>query len=102
MLACLCEPLCPWVCARARAAQVDQAVFKALVAAEMPEVAAHLEAVGADVACVCAQWFLCAFVNFLPIETCMRVWDFWLYQKSVAALFQVGAGWVGWETCGCL
>lgn len=69
--------------------QVDQVVLKALVAQEMPDLGAHFEAVGADLACVCSQWFLCAYVNFLPIETCMRVWDMWLYQKSVAALFQV-------------
>jgi hypothetical protein len=64
-------------------------VFTQLVASQLPEVSAHLDVLGADVGCVCAQWLLCAFVNALPLETCLRVWDVLFYQKSSALLFQV-------------
>eukprot|EP00798_Chlamydomonas_sp_ICE-L_P024566 gene24566-10177_t len=68
--------------------QVDQRVFKHLVMEEFPLVNRHLEAVGADISCVFAQWFLCLFVNFLPLETCLRVWDKLFYKRSCAVLFQ--------------
>ncbi|KAG2490952.1 hypothetical protein HYH03_010629 [Edaphochlamys debaryana] len=68
--------------------QVDQRVFKRLVAEIHPRLAAHLEALGADVSCVFVQWFLCVFVNFLPIEACLRVWDSLFFHRSPAVLFK--------------
>ena len=70
--------------------QVDTRVFRHLVRQEFPPVAAHLEGLGADISCVFVQWFLCLFVNFLPDETCLRVWDVVFYQRSSVVLFQVG------------
>ena len=70
-------------------AQVDTRVFRHLVRQEFPPVAAHLEGLGADISCVFVQWFLCLFVNFLPDETCLRVWDVVFYQRSSVVLFQV-------------
>ncbi|KAJ9511455.1 hypothetical protein QJQ45_029884 [Haematococcus lacustris] len=72
-----------------QAAQVDQAVFKQLVSTELPAVAQHLEARGADISCVFAQWFLCAFINFLPLPAVLRVWDLLFWRRSVTVLFQV-------------
>ncbi len=34
------------------------------------------------------QWFLCVFVNFLPIEACLRVWDTLFYYRSPTVLFK--------------
>ena len=70
--------------------QVDQLAFFHLLAREQPRVAAHLDHVGADVTCLFAQWFLCLFVNTLPMESCLRSWDAMLRRHSVAPLFQVG------------
>lgn len=81
--------------------QVDQLVFKQLVAKELPAVADHLEAAGADIACVFAQWFLCAFVNFMPLEVCLRVWDLLFFRKHVAVLFQVGCSTADVSICCC-
>ena len=69
--------------------QVNTRVFRHLVRQEFPPVAAHLEGLGADISCVFVQWFLCFFVNFLPDETCLRVWDVVFYQRSSVVLFQV-------------
>ncbi|GAX76892.1 hypothetical protein CEUSTIGMA_g4338.t1 [Chlamydomonas eustigma] len=71
------------------ATKVDTKVFRHLVQAEFPLVMRHLDSLGVDISCVFVQWFLCVFVNFLPHETCLRVWDLFLYQRSSAVLFQV-------------
>ncbi len=86
--ACTC-PQRPLRLPRPSLPQVDQRLFQQLVSSQLPAVAVHLDAVGADIACVFAQWFLCAFVNSLPLETCLRVWDVLFYRKTSALLFQV-------------
>eukprot|EP00198_Chlamydomonas_reinhardtii_P012316 XP_001701653.1 RabGAP/TBC protein [Chlamydomonas reinhardtii] len=68
--------------------QVDQRVFKRLVAEHFPDLSAHMEGLGADVSCVFVTWFLCVFVNFLPIEACLRVWDVLFYYRSPTVLFK--------------
>ena len=70
-------------------AQVDQLVFRHLVEAGFPRLAGHLEALGAGVAGVSTQWFLCLFVNSLPLETCLRVWDIFFFERCSSVLFRV-------------
>ena len=50
--------------------QVDQRVFKQLMWRLLPALASHLEVLGGTdiLDAVFAQWFLCAFVNALPME----------------------------------
>ena len=69
--------------------QVDQLVFRHLVDAGFPRLAGHLEALGAGVAGVSTQWFLCLFVNSLPLETCLRVWDILFFERCASVLFRV-------------
>ena len=69
--------------------QVDQLVFRHLVDAGFPRLAGHLEALGAGVAGVSTQWFLCLFVNSLPLETCLRVWDLLFFERCSSVLFRV-------------
>jgi hypothetical protein len=68
---------------------VDQLAFKHLVDASFPRLAGHLERLGAHVAGVSTQWFLCLFVNSLPLETCLRVWDLFFLEACASALFRV-------------
>ena len=71
--------------------QVDQIAFGALLQRELPELGHHLHLLGADVSsCVFVQWFLCLFINCLPLEACLRAWDIAFRHHSVAAFFQVG------------
>ncbi|KAF5836617.1 rab-GTPase-TBC domain-containing protein, partial [Dunaliella salina] len=73
-----------------RATQVDQLMFGSLLRRELPALGRHLQALGADVACcVFVQWFLCLFVNCLPLDGCLRVWDIAFRHRSVAPFFQV-------------
>ena len=72
--------------------QVDGLVFEQVVREVMSDVAAHFDHVGVHVPTAVAGWFLVAFVNSLPSESTMRVWDVLFYEKSPAVLFQVGLG----------
>ena len=36
------------------------------------------------------QWFLCLFVNSLPLETCLRVWDAFFFERCASVLFRIG------------
>ena len=51
--------------------------------------AKHLHGLGVDISCVFVQWYLCLFHNFLPTDTCLRVWDVLFYYKTSAVLFHV-------------
>ena len=33
--------------------------------------------------------FLCLFVNSLPLETCLRVWDLFFFEQCASSLFRV-------------
>ena len=68
---------------------MDQLVFKQLVDVQFPTLAAHLELHGVNVASVSTQWFLCLFVNSLPLETCLRVWDMFFLERCASLLFRI-------------
>jgi hypothetical protein len=68
--------------------QVDQLVFCHLVGGAFPRLAAHLEGLGVQVAGVSSQWFLCLFVNSLPLESALRVWDLFFFAGCASVLFR--------------
>jgi len=63
-------------------AQVDQAVFKELVCEKLPNLSAHLDAHGVDPALFSLNWFLCLFVDTLPVATYLHIWDAFLFEGS--------------------
>ena len=85
----------------------DTKVLKVLLAQHNPPVANHLNQLRVDVTICSLEWFLCLYVNTLPIETCLRVWDclftegdvilfrvalalFKLYEKDILAITEMG------------
>ena len=64
---------------------VDQRVFESLVEARMPKLHAHLQKFEVPLAPITYQWFLCLFVNTLPLETTLRVWDCFLHEGAKAS-----------------
>ena len=88
---------------------MDQLVFQQLVDAQFPTLAQRLQAQSVNVAAVSTQWFLCAFVNSLPLETCLRVWDLFFLTRCASALFRIALALVDiyslvrlWTCCYCL
>ncbi|KAF0710135.1 Aste57867_5586 [Aphanomyces stellatus] len=76
VLACVVEDLVPGYHTKSMVgSRVDQHVFAALVDQKLPHVARHLAALNVHLAPATFKWFLCLFVNTLPLETTLRVWD---------------------------
>eukprot|EP01018_Ginkgo_biloba_P009564 Gb_37890 [translate_table: standard] len=69
-------------------AQVDQLVFEELVRGCFPKLVAHLDNLGVQVSLVTGPWFLSIFVNVLPWESVLRVWDVLLYEGNRTMLFR--------------
>ena len=69
--------------------KVDQLVFKELVDVRFPMLSAHLDGHGVNVSSVSTNWFLCIFVNSLPLESCLRVWDIFFLECCSSVLFRV-------------
>ncbi|XP_065197079.1 TBC1 domain family member 2A-like [Sycon ciliatum] len=62
------------------ASQVDQRVLKDLLAMKCPRLATHLDAHGIDIGLITFNWFLTIFVDNVPFETVLLVWDSFLYE----------------------
>ncbi|KAJ0399270.1 hypothetical protein P43SY_001854 [Pythium insidiosum] len=57
-------------------------VFTDLVHQKLPTLAQHLQALGVDLAPVTPKWFLCLFLNTLPLTTVLRIWDVFFCEGS--------------------
>ncbi|XP_061348553.1 uncharacterized protein LOC133293945 [Gastrolobium bilobum] len=68
--------------------QVDQLVFDELVRERFPKLANHLDYLGVQAAWVTGPWFLSIFVNMLPWESVLRVWDVLLFEGNRVMLFR--------------
>ncbi|XWS75079.1 hypothetical protein CRYUN_Cryun01aG0054300 [Craigia yunnanensis] len=68
--------------------QVDQLVFEELVRERFPKLVNHLDYLGVEVAWVTGPWFLSIFMNMLPWESVLRVWDVLLFEGNRVMLFR--------------
>ncbi|GAB4836505.1 hypothetical protein Ancab_001417 [Ancistrocladus abbreviatus] len=68
--------------------QVDQFVFEELVRERFPKLVNHLDYLGVQVAWVTGPWFLSIFMNMLPWESVLRVWDVLLFEGNRVMLFR--------------
>ncbi|KAL4447229.1 hypothetical protein ABPG77_007262 [Micractinium sp. CCAP 211/92] len=69
--------------------QVDVLVFGHLLQGRFPTLWAHLQELEVDAASVTMHWFLCAFLNSLPLDSTLRVWDQLFFEGSPVVLFRV-------------
>ncbi|XP_050211861.1 uncharacterized protein LOC126662018 [Mercurialis annua] len=68
--------------------QVDQLVFEELVRERFPKLVNHLDYLGVQVAWVTGPWFLSIFMNMLPWESVLRLWDVLLFEGNRVMLFK--------------
>ncbi|XP_057522658.1 GTPase-activating protein GYP2-like isoform X2 [Amaranthus tricolor] len=68
--------------------QVDQHVFEDLMRERFPKLVNHLDYLGVQVGCVTGPWFLSIFINMLPWESVLRVWDVLLFEGNRVMLFR--------------
>eukprot|EP00002_Diphylleia_rotans_P033496 TRINITY_DN7129_c0_g1_i1.p1 TRINITY_DN7129_c0_g1~~TRINITY_DN7129_c0_g1_i1.p1 ORF type:complete len:998 (+),score=228.82 TRINITY_DN7129_c0_g1_i1:101-3094(+) len=65
---------------------VEHRVLRALLQEKLPKVYAHLLSLDASLEPITMQWFLCLFVNVLPFETTMRIWDIFFFEGNKVLL----------------
>ncbi|XWS43656.1 hypothetical protein CRYUN_Cryun16bG0121900 [Craigia yunnanensis] len=68
--------------------QVDQLVFEELMRERFPKLVNHLDYLGVQVTWISSPWFLSIFVNMLPWESVLRIWDVLLFEGNRVMLFR--------------
>lgn len=68
--------------------RIDMIVMEKLLRKKLPKLANHLEKHGVTLDLICTKWFLCLFVDTLPTETVLRVWDA-MFFEGWKVLFRV-------------
>ncbi|EGZ12270.1 hypothetical protein PHYSODRAFT_517537 [Phytophthora sojae] len=90
VLASIVEELTPQYHTRTMTgSRADQRVFSDLVTQKLPVLANHLQTLGVDFEPFTLKWFLCLFLNTLPFEPVMRIWDVFFCEGS-HVLLRVG------------
>lgn len=69
--------------------KTDSLIFEMLVRTYFPEIHDNLFKLGLPLALCTASWFMCLYINILPIETVMRIFD-WIFAEGSHILFSVG------------
>lgn len=67
----------------------DIRVLNGLVSKRLPELYRHFQQHGVDFSQMSYSWFLCLFVEVLPLESAVRVWDIVMVEQSLAVIFRV-------------
>ena len=63
-------------------AQVDQEVLKEMLSEKLPKLSAHLNSHGVDPTLFSLNWFLCIFVDTIPVKTYLHIWDAFLFEGT--------------------
>ena len=59
-----------------------QEVLKELLAEKLPKLSQHFTKHGVDPALFTLNWFLCVFVDTIPVKTYLHIWDAFLFEGS--------------------
>eukprot|EP00002_Diphylleia_rotans_P034052 TRINITY_DN7289_c0_g1_i1.p1 TRINITY_DN7289_c0_g1~~TRINITY_DN7289_c0_g1_i1.p1 ORF type:complete len:727 (-),score=149.44 TRINITY_DN7289_c0_g1_i1:708-2888(-) len=72
-------------------ALVENRVLHHLIQQKLPKIHGHLQELDVSIQPLTMQWIMCLFLNTLPFETCMRIWDILFYDGS-KILFRISLG----------
>lgn len=63
-------------------AQTDQLCLKHLIELKIPELYYHLKKLDIDISTITLNWFMALFIDALPFETMLRIWDSFLLEGT--------------------
>jgi hypothetical protein len=63
-------------------AQVDQFVLKDLIKQKAPDIYQHFEINEVEITSLTLNWFMAIFIDSVPFETLLRIWDCFLLEGS--------------------
>lgn len=69
--------------------RVDQQVFQTCVAWKLPKLFSKFQATNTVLEPIICPWFLCLYINVLPLYAVCRVWDCFFWEGSTV-LFRIG------------
>ncbi|XP_078381614.1 uncharacterized protein LOC144664361 isoform X2 [Oculina patagonica] len=72
-------------------ALADQSVLNELLSESLPVLHAHLKYYGVDISTVTFNWFITIFIDAVPFETAVRIWDCFVFEGR-EALFRIAVG----------
>lgn len=72
-------------------ALADQSVLNELLSECLPPLHAHLKYYGVDITTVTFNWFITIFIDAVPFETAVRIWDCFVFEGR-EALFRIAVG----------
>lgn len=69
--------------------RVDQQVFQSCIAWKLPKLFSQFKATSTLLEPIICPWFLCLYINVLPLSVVCRVWDCMFWEGNVV-LFRIG------------
>ncbi|XP_015755998.1 PREDICTED: TBC1 domain family member 2B-like [Acropora digitifera] len=72
-------------------ALADQSVLKELLNESLPALHAHLKYYSVDVSAVTFNWFITIFIDAVPFETALWIWDCFVFEGR-QVLFRIALG----------
>ena len=63
-------------------AQVDQFVLKDLIKQKAPDIHQHFENNEVEITSLTLNWFMAIFIDSVPFDTLLRIWDCFLLEGS--------------------
>ena len=66
-----------------------QRVLKDIIAEKIPQLHYHFTTHKFDLALFTFNWFLTVFVDNIPVDTYLRIWDTFLYEGNKVCIFSL-------------